>query len=160
MEQRIPRFVIIALGVLTATAAAQTSRQLVIAQNYDTSRPFSFSGMLYGQATLDPPASVYLLIKNETSPNKSEDWAVEGDAIDRMRAAGYSDDIVRMGMVVTVRGFRAKKGAAVVDTIAGPKRGALEHVMALAKAGHIMYGVEITLPDGKKVPFGLTTPRR
>jgi hypothetical protein len=85
---------------------------------------------------------------------------VEGDAIDKMRAAGYSDHTVRMGAIVSVRGFRAKPGAKVADRIPGARRGALERVMDLAKAGHIMYGTQITLPDGKKVPFGLAANGR
>jgi hypothetical protein len=142
------------LGLVSAAVAAQTPRQRVIAENYDTSKPFTFEGMLWGQATLRPPASVYLLVKNEDSKGKTEEWAVEGDSIDKMRIAGYSDDIVRMGAIIRVRGFRAKPGANVVDTIEGPRRGALERVMELAKAGRIMYGTQITMADGKKVPFG------
>jgi hypothetical protein len=145
---------IAALGLVSAADAGQTPRQRIIAENYDTSKPFTFEGMLWGQATLRPPASVYLLVKKEDSKGKTEEWAVEGDSIDRMRVAGYSDDIVKMGAIISVRGFRAKPGANVADTIAGPRRGALERVMDLAKAGRIMYGTQITLADGKTVPFG------
>jgi hypothetical protein len=145
---------IAALGLVAGAVAAQTPRQRMIAEHYDTSKPFTFEGVLWGQATLRPPASVYLLVKKEDSRGKTEEWAVEGDSIDTMRVAGYSDDIVTVGSVVSVRGFRARPGAKVVDTIAGPRRGALERVMDLASAGRIMYGTEITLGDGKKVPFG------
>jgi hypothetical protein len=154
MRHRIWWCMIAALGLVGAAIAAQTPRQRMIAQNYDTSKPFTFEGLLWGQATLRPPAPVYLLIKKEDSTGKSEEWAVEGDAIDTMRIAGYSDDIVRMGAIVSVRGFRAKPGAKVADTIPGVRRGALMRVVDLAKAGHIMYGTQITLPDGKIVPFG------
>jgi hypothetical protein len=154
MRHGIWRCVVAASALISAATAAQTPRQLVIAENYDTSKPFTFEGMLWGQATLRPPASVYLLVKSEDSKGKTEEWAVEGDSIDKMRVAGYSDDIVRMGATISVRGFRAKRGANVVDTIAGPRRGALARVMDLAKAGRIMYGTQITLADGKKVPFG------
>jgi hypothetical protein len=145
---------IAALGLVGAEVAAQAPRQRVIAQNYDTSKPLTFEGLLWGQATLRPPAPVYLLIKKEDSTGKSEEWAVEGDSVDKMRVAGYSDDIVRAGLVISVRGFRAKQGAKVADTIPGARRGALQRVVDLANAGHIMYGTEITLPNGKKVPFG------
>ena len=151
---------IAALGLVGAAVAAQSPRQRMIAQNYDTSKPFTFEGVLWGQATLRPPAPVYLLIKKEDSTGKSEEWAVEGDSIDKMRIAGYSDDIVRMGASVSVRGFRAKPGAKVADTIPGARRGALERVVDLAKAGHIMYGTQITLEDGKKVPFGAAADGR
>ena len=80
-----------------------------------------------------------------------------GDSMDKMRAAGYSDDIVKMGAIIRVRGFRARSGANVADTIAGPRRGALARVMDLAKAGRMMYGTEIALADGRRVPFGLAT---
>jgi hypothetical protein len=155
MPYRILWCVIAALGLAGAVVAAQTPRQRTIAENYDTSKPFTFEGMLWGQANLRPPASVYLLVKNEDAKGKTEEWAVEGDSMDKMRAAGYSDDVVKMGAIIRVRGFRARSGANVADTIAGPRRGALERVMDLAKAGRIMYGTEITLADGKRVPFGL-----
>jgi hypothetical protein len=154
MRYRIRWCMIAALGLVGAAVAAQTPRQRMIAENYDTSKPFTFEGVLWGQATLRPPAPVYLLIKKEDSTGKSEEWAVEGDSIDKMRVVGYSDDIVRMGASVTVRGFRARPGAKVADTIRGARRGALERVMDLAKAGRIMYATQITLADGKKVPFG------
>jgi Family of unknown function (DUF6152) len=154
MRHRICWGMIAALGLVSAGVDAQTPRQRMIAENYDTSKPFTFEGLLWGQATLRPPASVYLLVKNEDSKGKTEEWAVEGDSIDKMRVAGYSDDIVKMGAIISVRGFRAKPGVNVADTIAGPRRGALERVMDLAKAGRIMYGTQITLADGKKVPFG------
>jgi hypothetical protein len=160
MRHRIWWCVIGALGLVGAAVAAQTPRQRLIAENYDTSKPFTFEGLLWGQATLRPPASVYLLVKNENSKGKTEEWAVEGDSIDKMRAAGYSDDIVKMGAIISVRGFRARPGANVADTIAGLRRGALERVMDLAKARRIMYGTEITLADGKKVPFGLAAGGR
>ena len=143
-----------ALGLVSAAVAAQTPRQRMIAENYDTSKPFTFEGMLWGQATLRPPASVYLLVKNEDSKGRIEEWAVEGDSIDRMRVAGYSDDIVKVGAIISVLGFRAKPGANVAATIAGPRRGALERAMDLAKAGRMMYGIQIILADGRKVPFG------
>ena len=142
------------LGLVGAALAAQTTRQQMIAKNYDTSKPFTFEGALYGQATLRPPAPVYLIIAKEDGRGRREEFAVEGDAIDQMRKAGYSDDIVRVGASVTVHGFRARPGAKVADTIPGARRGALERVMDLAKAGRIMYGTQITLADGKKVPFG------
>ena len=145
---------IAAFGLVGAAVPAQTPRQQMIAQNYDTSKPFTFEGLLWGQATLRPPAPVYLLLKKQDSTGKSEEWAVGGDSVDKMRVAAYSDDIVRAGAVISVRGFRAKPGAKVADTIPGARRGALERVVDLAKTGHIMYGTQITLPDGKKVPFG------
>jgi hypothetical protein len=154
MRHRIWWCMIAAFGLVGAAVAAQTPRQRMIAQNYDTLKPFTFEGVLWGQATLRPPGPVYLLVKKEDSTGKSEEWAVEGDSIDTMRVAGYSDDIVRMGASVSVRGFRAKPGAKVADTIPGTRRGALERVVDLAKAGHIMYGTQITLEDGKRVPFG------
>ena len=155
MPYRLLWCVIAALGLVGAVVAAQTPRQQTIAENYDTSKPFTFEGMLWGQANLRPPASVYLLVKKEDAKGKTEEWAVEGDSMDKMRAAGYSDDIVKMGAIIRVRGFRARSGANVAETIAGPRRGALARVMDLAKAGRIMYGTEITLADGKRVPFGL-----
>ena len=49
-------------------------------------------GLLWGQATLRPPAPVYLLLKKEDSTGKSEEWAV------RCRRAEPVEGVFELGM--------------------------------------------------------------
>jgi len=128
---------------------------------FDANRPVLLKGKVVKVELVNPHAWIHIAAAEVTLAGEkkdlkgqTEEWAVEGDSIDKMRVAGYSDDIVRMGAIIRVHGFRAKPGANVVDTIAGPRRGALARVMDLAKAGRIMYCTQITLADGKNVPFG------
>jgi hypothetical protein len=60
MRHRIWWCMIAAFGLVGAAVVAQTPRQRMIAQNYDTLKPFTFEGVLWGQATLRPPAPVNL----------------------------------------------------------------------------------------------------
>jgi hypothetical protein len=71
----VPRGAHLVNRIAGAAVLAQTPRQRMIAQNYDMLKPFTFEGLLWGQATLRPPAPVYLLLKKEDSRGKSEEWA-------------------------------------------------------------------------------------
>jgi hypothetical protein len=57
---------------------------------------------------------------------------------------------LRPGVSVSARAYPARPGANVLESIpgAGPE------MVALAKAGGLMHGLDITLADGKKLYFG------
>ena len=121
---------------------------------YDKTKQVTVKGMLIGSATTKPPYSVYLLISAEDAKGNVQQWAVEGDSIVELRKRGHKDDALTMGEVITVRGHPAMRGKRPEERMPKPVRGALERALALAKAGRLIYGTEITLADGTKVPFG------
>jgi len=70
MRYRIWWCTIAALGLVGAAAAAQTLQQRVIVQNYDTSTPFTFEGLLGSGDTA--PARTRLLVNQEGKFDRQE----------------------------------------------------------------------------------------
>jgi hypothetical protein len=121
---------------------------------YDRTKQVVVTGMLIGSATTRPPYSVYLLISTRDAKGNVEQWAVEGDSIDELHRRGHKDDALTMGEVITVTGHPARPGKRPEERMPKPVRGALERAFDLAKQGRLIYGTEITLEAGTKIPFG------
>ena len=145
-----PILVAISALALSEAVVAQTA----LDQVYDKTKQVTVKGMLVGSATTHPPYSVYLLISAQDAKGTVQQWAVEGDSINELRKRGHKDDALRMGEVITVVGYAAKPGKRPEDRMPKPVRGALERAFDLAKQGRLIYGTEILLADGTKVPFG------
>ena len=121
---------------------------------YDRTKQVVVKGMLTGSATTRPPYSVYLLISSQDAKGNNKHWAVEGDSIPELRKRGHKDDALKMGEVISVTGHPARAGRRPEERMPKPIRGALERAFHVAKEGRLIYGTEITLPHGTKVPFG------
>ena len=121
---------------------------------YDRTKQVVVKGMLIGSATTRPPYSVYLLISTQDAKGSIEHWAVEGDSITDLYQRGHKDDALKMGEVVSVTGHPARRGRRPEDRMPKPVRGALERAFHVANEGRLIFGTEITLPDGTKLPFG------
>jgi hypothetical protein len=87
----------------------------------------------------------------QTLINEVDRWAVEAKPIAQLQKLGWTPDTLKGGEMITVRGYRSKPGASVADTIPPPRRRALETVFELATAGRMLHGIELTLPDGKRL---------
>lgn len=142
------------VAVLALPCSAALFSQTALDQVYDKAKQVSVTGMLVGSATTKPPHSVYLLISARDAKGDVQQWAVEGNSIDELRQRGHKDDALTMGEVITVTGHPAKPGKRPEDRMPRPLRGAVERAFDLAKEGRLIFGTEITLADGTKVPFG------
>jgi len=142
--------VIAVFTLVTVEVIAQTS----LDQLYDTSKQVTVKGMLIGSATPQPPHSVYLLISTTDAKGNVVQWAVEGDSIAELHKRGHKDDSLPMGGTMTVVGYPAKAGQHPEERMPKPIRGAIERAFDLAKQGRLIYGTQIILEDGTKVPFG------
>lgn len=137
-------------ALLTRAVMAQSS----LDQLYDRNKQVTVTGMLIGSASPPPPHSVYLLISTRDAKGTVVQWAVEGDSIAELHKRGHKDDSLPMGGTMTVVGHPAKPGQHPEERMPKPIRGAIERAFDLAKQGRLIYGTEITLADGTKVPFG------
>ena len=143
--------IVLAVSSLVGDAAiAQSS----LDQVYDKNKQVTVTGMLIGSATPQPPNSVYLLISTRDAKGNVVQWAVEGDSIAELHKRGHKDDSLPMGGTMTVVGHPVKPGQHPEERMPKPIRGAIERAFDLAKQGRLIYGTEIILADGTKVPFG------
>jgi hypothetical protein len=72
-----------------------------------------------------------------------------------LRQAGWTSETLKGGESISVVVYRARPDANVAETVPTPTPGrALERVLELAKAGRLVHGTEITLPDGHTLMFG------
>jgi hypothetical protein len=150
-----PFLPLVALALLTTSlSSVPVAQQPALDQEYDKTKQVVVKGMLIGSATPKPPYSVYLLISTRDANGNVQQWAVEGDSIDELHKRGHKDDALTMGEVITVTGHPARPGKRPEERMPKPVRGALERAFDLAKDGRLIYGTEITLAGGTKIPFG------
>jgi Family of unknown function (DUF6152) len=147
-------FFALTVAILTLTLSDSLRSQAAREQGYDPARQVKVTGMLIGSAAPEPPYSVYLLISTQDAKGQVTQWAVEGDSIDALRRRGHKDDALTMGEIITVIGHPAQTGKKPEERMPKPIRGALARAFDLAKAGRLILGTEITLPDGTRLPFG------
>ena len=148
------RLVAITVAVLSLSAARVLTGQTPQSEDYDITRKVAIKGMLVGGAAPAPPHSVYLLVTATDAKGNEQHWAVEGDSANRLRERGYRDDALTMGGIITVTGYAPRAGRRPERRMPQPPRRAMERASDLAKEGRLILGVEITLADGTKIPFG------
>jgi hypothetical protein len=118
--------------------------------HYDTTKPMTVKGILFGMATLPSPQPVYLLVQVQDVTGKTERWAIEASPMAELRKLGWTSDTLKGGESIGVRAYRAKPGAPLAGTIPNRER-ALATVFELAKEGRLLRGAELTLADGRKL---------
>lgn len=147
------RLVGIAVVILTLTQSQRLLSQSAPSL-YEPGKRVTVTGMLVGSAAPSPPQSVYLLVTATDAKGNEVHWAVEGDPMDELKKRGWKDDVLKMGEVITVTGHPVRAGQRPQDRMPKPGRGAMLRAFTLANEGRLILGTEITVADGKKIPFG------
>ena len=121
-----------------------------ISQDFDMTRPATIKGQVAGM--IFGPSDSYLLIDVNDTSGKSQRWAVKGHGLAVLARDGWSPQgTVRPGEAVSVVTFPPKSSANLVESlgsVSDPK------LVELVKTGHVLLGTEVTLADGKRLPFG------
>ena len=119
-----------------------------VAAHYDSSKPVQLRGMA-AKILFAAPHSYLWLDVRETSGEITH-WVVELDDTEKVGAAGLTRRAAAPGMIMTVTTYGAKAGANLVDAIPT----APPEVQEAAKAGRLVHGTELQLPDGRTIVVG------
>jgi Family of unknown function (DUF6152) len=112
--------------------------------NYDSSKTITLKGTVAGFAWANPRTFIVVDLEG-----KGERWAVEGASAGTLTQRGWSRTSLTPGDQVTVTALPLKQSDKVPEYLAtGPTP-----VQDLAKQGHIVYGIEVVLTDGRKLVF-------
>jgi hypothetical protein len=142
MTRRLMRVFIL----MSTMLAAHT----VISQDFDMTRPATIKGQVAG--VIFGPGNSYLLIDVSDASGKSQLWAVQGNALPQLAKDGWTPKgTVRPGDAISAVTFRPRSTAKVAESLPPTVD---VRVLELAKTGHVLRGTEVTLPSGKKMPFG------
>jgi hypothetical protein len=94
--------------------------------------------------------SSFLVIKTKDEAGATRTWAAQGDPTNTLMQSGWKPR-VPLGQMVTVKGFALKANVKALDMV-GPT--APSAVIAAAKDGRLLHGIEVTFPDGTTLPLG------
>ena len=127
MRRKAGGFAVTVLGLLLAAAPALAHHSFVA--EYDRNQPIKFTGTVTKVEWMNPHVYYYVDVKGDDG--KVTNYAVEGSTPNQLYRQGWRKDSMRVGDIITVKGFRAKNGS-----------------------NHIS-GREVLLPDGSRL-FGGT----
>jgi hypothetical protein len=119
-----------------------------VGASYDTSSPITLRGVAAKVIFASPHCYLWLDVRD--SAGDVAHWVVELDDQKTVGAAGLTRRTIAPGMTLAVTTFAAKPGTNLVDAIPS----APSEVHAAARAGHLVHGVELQLPDGATITVG------
>jgi hypothetical protein len=91
----------------TAAAAAPAPAHHSFAAEYDANSPVTITGTVTKVEWANP--HIYFYVDVKAADGAAANWAVEGATPNQLRRRGWGRDSIRVGDVVTVEGFRARK---------------------------------------------------
>ena len=130
MRRTVPGLVLTACA-LSFTAAPAAGHHSFAAE-FDSNKPVTLTGTVTKVEFQNPHIYFYIDVKDASGAVTS--YAVEGGTPNQLRRQGWGKDSLKVGEVVTVEGFSARKAEA-----------------------HTINGRTVTLADGRRV-FGFSGP--
>jgi Spy/CpxP family protein refolding chaperone len=129
MQMRKQLFLIVpGIALYLALFAATAQAHHAFGAEYDANRPVTLRGTVTKLEWVNPHALIY--IESKKSSGVVEQWAIEAASPNTLTNRGFTRDIVKLGMDVTVNGYQSKSGALRV------------------------HGRDLTLPSGQVLPLG------
>ena len=140
---------LLAAAVAAAVLASPSlDAQTGLSARFDTASARSLTGEFAGFVFGDP---TYLVLNVRNAAGVAESWVVEGGSSGEVMRAGWGPKPPAMlGQTLVVQGFPLKADAALTVDVEHPS----ERMLAAAKARRWIHGFEVTLPDGRVMPFG------
>ena len=99
---------VLSIGVLLASAAAAFAHHSFAAE-YDSSKPVHVTGVVKKVEWQNPHIWFYVDVKDENG--KVTTWGFSGGPPGMLARRGINKDVLKVGDVVKVEGFRAKDGS-------------------------------------------------
>ena len=150
-----------ALLLATATLAAHHRT----ADYYDVTKPITLKGVVQKFIWANPHSFILLDVGNDRGV--TETWAAEGDGPNNLdagwdlRASGWQRTTLQPGYAISMTALPARTAVKLAGTIViDEARMAPEVVAGMKKvaeaerAGRLVHGTDVTLPDGRKLLFG------
>jgi hypothetical protein len=140
----------LAVGAVVAVGAAASD----VTKYFDVTKPSTIRGMVGGIShTSKFPYVLLMLATEDDAGNRRMKWVVKGDTKSALEKAGWKfgpKGTIDLGVTISIKAFPLKPGVNALEAI----RGAGPELMAVAKTGGLVHGVEVILADGKKLYFG------
>ncbi len=140
------------VGLLALTAPAFAEQPL--ADRYDTKKTVTLTGTV-SRMWFAPAIPFCIVLDTKDKDNKSQQWVVEGNSASTLQAAGWvfgppPSGTLNFNEKISVTAYLPKKGSKAADDLAA----ASPQLAEVLKNARLAHGIEVTLPNGKKLPFG------
>lgn len=137
-----------AAAALALFVSTTLEAQTTLSARFDTAFAKSLTGEFAGFVFGDP---AYLMLNVRNAVGMAESWVVEGGTSGEIMRNGWGPKPPAvLGQTLVVQGYPLKPDAALTVDVEHPS----ERILAAAKARRWMHGFEVTLPDGRVLPFG------
>lgn len=99
-------FTLCVAGLIALGAAAPSWAHHAFVAAYDMNKPIEVHGVITKVLLENPHSWFFLDVKN--AEGKTEEWAFEAGTPSGMLRNGYKPSVIKAGVEVTIKGFRAR----------------------------------------------------